>query len=187
VKRWGIAIALGVAGLAAVAFAQGGDDQVACIARGGDWFGTVGCEIEKTRIDRIVVDKSERTLWVYKGDRMVRQFRVALGRDPVEPKERQGDGRTPEGRYRITAHNPASAFHLSLRIGYPTPAQVSADHAGYSAGGDIMIHGLPNGQSAIGAAHIARDWTEGCIALANDEIEWLYAVTPVGAVVEIGA
>ncbi|MFM9977826.1 MAG: murein L,D-transpeptidase family protein [Sphingomonadaceae bacterium] len=183
-----LAAVLGAAAIAGAQQFETTDDRALCEEDGGTWFGDLGCETEAPTIDRIVVDKSERTLWAYSGDRRVRTFQVALGRDPVGPKLRQGDGRTPEGTYAITAHNPASAFHLSLRIGYPTPAQRAAARAGgYRAGGNIMIHGLPNGQGGVGSAHRETDWTEGCIALTNDEIAWLYAHTPVGAVVEIGA
>lgn len=163
-----------------------GEDR--CLEAGGVWFGELGCETEEPTIDRIVVDKSERRLSAYEGDRLVREFEVSLGRNPVGDKVRQGDGRTPEGVYPIVAHNPASAYHLSLRLGYPTPAQVAAaEEAGIDPGGDIMIHGLPNGMGSGGKAHLSRDWTLGCIALTNDEIEWLYRFTPVGAVVEIKA
>ncbi len=159
-----------------------------CLDAGGIWFGEVGCEMEERRIDRIVVDKSERLLSAYEGDLLVRSFPVALGRDPVGHKVRQGDARTPEGIYPVVAHNPASAFHLSLRLGYPTPEQVaSAAEAGIDPGGDIMIHGLPNATPWLGKAHLQSDWTLGCVALTNDEIEWLYRFTPDGAVVDIRA
>lgn len=157
-----------------------------CLEAGGSWFGEVGCETAEPQIDRIVVDKSERLLSAFEGDRLVRRFSVALGRNPVGHKLRQGDARTPEGLYPIVAHNPASAFHLSLRLGYPTPEQVAAAaEAGVNPGGDIMIHGLPNATPWLGKAHRQSDWTLGCIALTNDEIEWLYEFTPVGAVVDI--
>jgi murein L,D-transpeptidase YafK len=127
-------------------------------------------------VDRILVDKSDRELVAYARGREVRRFKVALGFGGLKPKVRQGDGRVPEGNYRITAHNPNSAYHLSLRIGYPTEAQkLTAKRGGYDPGGDIMIHGLPNGQGWIGSAHRQRDWTAGCIAVTNEEIGWLYA------------
>lgn len=181
------AMALVLAGMTAavtLAAEQGGEDQ--CLEAGGVWFGDLGCETNEPQIDRIVVDKSERRLSAYEGDRLVRAFEVSLGRNPVGDKVRQGDARTPEGIYPIVAHNPASSYHLSLRLGYPTPEQVAAaEDAGIDPGGDIMIHGLPNGMGGWGKAHLSRDWTLGCIALTNDEIEWLYRFTPVGAQVEI--
>jgi murein L,D-transpeptidase YafK len=139
-----------------------------------------------TTADRIVVDKSERTLRLFQRGRELKIYRVALGRNPDGPKERQGDGRTPEGEYRIDSRNAQSAFHRSLHISYPTPAQRrEAARRGVSAGGDIMIHGLPNGLGFAGSLHLTRDWTEGCIAVTDSEIEELWRVVPNGTVVEI--
>ena len=130
---------------------------------------------------RLVVDKREHTMRAYRGDALLREFRVALGRGGLAPKVKQGDGRVPEGEYTIDARNPNSAFHLSLRISYPTPRQVrDAAARGTDPGGDIMIHGLPNGQAKIGASHRLVDWTEGCIAVTNSEVEWLWQSVPDG-------
>ncbi len=183
-----LALLAAASGTALAVNASRGSDEDRCRATGGAWFGELGCETAKPRIDRILVDKSDRSLIAFEGGREVRRFAVALGRDPFGNKERQGDGRTPEGVYPVVAHNPASAYHLSLRLGYPTPAQAAAARAaGIDPGDDIMIHGLPNATPWLGAAHRARDWTLGCIALTNDEIAWLYRFTPDGAVVEIVA
>ena len=115
-------------------------------------------------------------------------FSVALGAGGLGPKVQQGDERVPEGRYLIAGRNPKSAFHLSLRIGYPTPAQVEAARArGIDPGGDIMIHGLPNGQGWLGSQHLRSDWTAGCIAVTNEEIEWLWRAVPDGTPIEIRA
>ena len=139
-------------------------------------------------VDLVRVDKSDRLMSVYRDGRLVREFRVALGRGGLGPKQRQGDGRVPEGSYRITAHNPNSAFHLSLRIGYPTAEQIAAAaRRGVSAGGDIMIHGLPNGRGSIGSRHTTVDWTDGCVAVTNVEMEWLYRAIADGTPVEIRA
>lgn len=103
---------------------------------------------------RLVVDKSEHRLRAYAGDRLIREFKVALGRGGLAPKEQQGDRRVPEGEYTIDTRNPNSAYHLSLRISYPTPQQVkSAAERGVDPGGDIMIHGLPSAWAAVGASH----------------------------------
>jgi murein L,D-transpeptidase YafK len=103
-------------------------------------------------------------------------------------KQRAGDGRLPEGLYTIAGHNPASAYHLSLSISYPTPQQsAQAAARGVNPGGDIMIHGLPNGHERIGSRHRMYDWTEGCIALTNQEMDWLYMAVPDGTPVEIRA
>jgi murein L,D-transpeptidase YafK len=138
------------------------------------------------KIDRIVVKKSEHTLSIFRGGTELKTYRVALGRNPVGAKEEEGDMKTPEGVYKIDFHKPDSAFHLALHISYPSANDVARAMArGASAGSDIMIHGLPNGLGAIGAAHRLKDWTSGCIALTNEEIEELYRATPDGTLVEI--
>ena len=139
-----------------------------------------------TRIDRILVDKSDHRMTVYRGNRPLRVFIVALGAGGLAPKVRQGDMRVPEGRYVIDGRNPKSAFHLALKISYPTPAQTTAARAlGIDPGGEIMIHGLPNGRGELGAAHRRTDWTSGCIAVTNEEIEWLWRAVPDGTPIEI--
>ena len=130
---------------------------------------------------RIIVYKRAHVLRAYRENELLREFKVALGRGGLAPKVRQGDGRVPEGAYVIEGRNPNSAFHLSLRIGYPTLEQVKANAAlGVNPGGDIMIHGLPNGRGSVGKRHRLRDWTEGCIAVTNREIEWLWRSVPDG-------
>ena len=161
-----------------------------CLEGGQAWnYRNARCERPADGpVDLIRVDKSEHLMSTYRAGRLVREFRVALGTGGPQPKAQQGDGRVPEGAYRITAHNPASAFHLSLRIGYPTAEQVAAAaRRGINLGGDIMIHGLPNGRGGIGARHTSVDWTDGCIAVTNREIEWLYKAVADGTPVEIRA
>ena len=161
-----------------------------CLEAGQAWnYRMAKCERPADGpVDLIRVDKSEHLMSVYRVGRLVREFRVALGTGGPQPKAKQGDGRVPEGIYRITAHNPNSAFHLSLRIGYPTAEQAAAAaRLGVNPGGDIMIHGLPNGRGRIGARHTSVDWTDGCIAVTNREIEWLYKAVAVGTPVEIQA
>ncbi len=161
-----------------------------CLEADRAWnYRTARCEfVASGPVDMIVVDKSTHWMSVYRDSTLVREFRVALGRGGLGPKEQQGDGKVPEGVYRITAHNPNSAYHLSLRIGYPTPQQIAAARKmGIDPGGDIMIHGLPNDVQGIGSRHTAFDWTEGCIAVANREIEWLYRAVPNGTPVRIQA
>jgi murein L,D-transpeptidase YafK len=139
-------------------------------------------------VDRIVVDKSEHWMAVYWQGQIIREFRVALGKGGLKPKRRAGDRRVPEGLYTISAHNPASAYHRSLRIDYPTPEQIAEAAArGVKAGGDIMIHGLPDDRSWIGSRHRTMDWTEGCIAVTNPEMDWLFEAVPDGTPVEIRA
>ena len=137
-------------------------------------------------IDRIHVDKSAHLMTVYANGQAVRTFHVALGRGGLEPKVKQGDGRVPEGRYLITGRNPESAFHLSLRIGYPTPDQLSAaSQRGIDPGGNIMIHGVPNGRGWLNDRHRLTDWTQGCIAVTNAEMDWLWQAVPDGTPIEI--
>lgn len=137
-------------------------------------------------VDFILVDKSARWMQAYRNGKVVREFRIAIGWGGVDAKAQQGDGRVPEGRYPITFHNRASKFHLSLKIGFPAPNQLAYARAnGFSPGGDIMIHGLPNGRGRVGSRHLLQDWTDGCIAVTNAEIEWLFKNVPKGTVIDI--
>lgn|SRR6185312_5450713 len=138
------------------------------------------------RADRILVDKSARRLTLLWKGRPLKSYRVALGPSPVGRKQCQGDERTPEGIYRIDARNAGSAYHRSLHVSYPNAQDVAnARHLGCKPGGDIMIHGIKNGYGAIGAAHALKDWTLGCIAVTDGEIEEIWAAVPNGTPVEI--
>lgn len=135
-------------------------------------------------VDRILIEKTARRMTVFSGNEPTKSYDIALGFAPDGDKERQGDGRTPEGLYTIDRRNPQSAFHLSLGINYPLPEDIArAREGGYSPGGDIMIHGQPNGSARTLA--IGYDWTEGCIAVSNAEIEELWAHVKIGTEVEI--
>ena len=137
-------------------------------------------------VDRVLVEKSERRMTLLREGVAVKTYRVALGREPIGDKVRQGDGRTPEGIYRIDRRNAASQFHRSLHIDYPDTAhRAHARKIGVSPGGDIFIHGLPNGYGWLGAAHRERDWTAGCIAVSNDEIEEIWKLVRDGTTIEI--
>jgi murein L,D-transpeptidase YafK len=139
-----------------------------------------------TTIDRIVVEKSARRLSISLDTNQIKTYRIALGANPVGAKQEEGDMKTPEGIYRIDGRNPQSAFHLALHISYPSHVDnVRASARGVSAGSDIMIHGIRNGQGWIGVFHRWKDWTAGCIALTDEEIEELWRVTPDGTTVEI--
>jgi murein L,D-transpeptidase YafK len=136
--------------------------------------------------DRIVIEKAAHRMTLFAGARAIATYQVSLGRGGLAPKAREGDRRTPEGDYRITGRNPNSAYHRSLRIGYPTPAQVAAARrAGVNPGGDIMIHGLPNGRGALAALFASQDWTDGCIALTDREMDEVWRLTRDGAAVHI--
>ena len=137
-------------------------------------------------IDRILVEKSERKLSILRGGKVLKTYRVALGRNPIGAKEEEGDNKTPEGIYTIDYRNPKSDYHLALHISYPSAEDTTrAAQRGVNAGFDIMIHGLPNGQGWMGAAHRQKDWTAGCIAVTDKEIDELYRVTPDGTTIEI--
>ena len=137
-------------------------------------------------IDRILVEKSARRLSIFANGKKLKSYQVALGRNPVGPKEQEGDMKTTEGLYTIDSRNPESAFHLALHVSYPSQTdQARAAERGVSAGFDIMIHGIQNGVGWIGAFHRWHDWTAGCIALTDEEIEELWRVTPDGTPVEI--
>ena len=137
-------------------------------------------------IDRILVRKSQRTLSVFLKGREVKTYRVALGAQPVGAKEQEGDMKTPEGLYTIDYRNPHSDYHLALHVSYPGPEDVRRAAArGVSPGCDIMIHGLPNGFGVLDALHHQKDWTAGCIALTDEEIEELWRITPDGVPIEI--
>lgn len=135
-------------------------------------------------VDRIVVEKAARRITLWQNGQAVREYTVALGFSPSGDKSRQGDGRTPEGLFRINRRNDRSAYHLSLGIDYPRPEDVQrAKAGGYDPGGDIMIHGQPN--ALPDSAVLRGDWTAGCIALSNAEIREIWNAAPIGTLVEI--
>jgi murein L,D-transpeptidase YafK len=139
-----------------------------------------------TAIDRIVVEKSAKRLSIFRDGNQIKSYRIALGRNPVGAKQEEGDMKTPEGIYRIDSRNAQSSFHLALHVSYPSEEDNQRAAArGVSAGSDIMIHGIQNGHGWIGAFHRLKDWTAGCIALTDEEIEELWRVTPDGTTIEI--
>ncbi|WP_428547217.1 L,D-transpeptidase family protein [Profundibacter sp.] len=114
----------------------------------------------------------------------MRTYKIALGFAPAGDKVQQGDGKTPEGMFTITRRNPDSKYHLSLGIDYPQADDIArAQAAGVDPGGDIFIHGQPNGFGKL--ATIPTDWTAGCIAVSDTEIEELWRVVQTGTTVEI--
>lgn len=143
--------------------------------------------VEKILVEKILVEKAERRLQLLDAaGTVLKSYTIALGRDPLGPKQREGDGRTPEGRYTIDWRNPQSAYHLSLHISYPDAAdRQRASGRGEDPGGMIMIHGLRNGLGWLGALHASIDWTDGCIAVTNEEIEEIWRLVPNGTPIEI--
>jgi murein L,D-transpeptidase YafK len=139
-----------------------------------------------TKVDRIVIEKKNRTLTLMNGAKIVKTYRVALGGQPVGAKNRQGDHKTPEGIYSVDAKNPNSQFYKALHISYPNQAdRATAKKLGVSPGGDVEIHGLGAKWGWIGAKHRLTDWTDGCIAVTNEEIDEIYPQIKVGTPVEI--
>jgi murein L,D-transpeptidase YafK len=137
-------------------------------------------------VDRVVVLKSERRLLLYSGDERVASYRVALGADPTGHKTFRGDSRTPEGLYTLDYRNEDSQFHRSIHISYPNEADLAeAVAADVPPGGNIMIHGLPNGKGWLGPLYNLRDWTDGCIAVSNRQMEEIWRAVPDGTPIEI--
>ena len=137
-------------------------------------------------VDHILVLKKEHRLLLLSGDQIVKAYAVALGSGGLAPKQRQGDDRTPEGFYRIDYRNPASRFHLALHISYPDQTdRERARKRGVSPGGDIMIHGLGSEFKSLGTKHYSYDWTAGCIAVTDSEIEEIWQLVPDRTPVEI--
>lgn len=139
-----------------------------------------------SRPDHIMIHKNARTLELMHAGQIIKTYKIALGGNPVGPKIQQGDHKTPEGKYVIDSRNLRSQFHRSLHISYPNAEdRERARKLGVQPGGDIFIHGLPNGYGFIGSAHRARDWTDGCIAVTDQEIEEIWILVPNGTPVEI--
>jgi murein L,D-transpeptidase YafK len=137
-------------------------------------------------VDRMVVWKSKRQLELYEKGKRLKSYAVSLGRNPIGPKRQEGDQRTPEGLYSIELHNPHSSFHKALKVSYPSAAdRLAAAKRGVAPGGDIMVHGIRNGLGFIGRLQRQLDWTAGCIAVTNPEIEEIYRVVPDGTPIEI--
>lgn len=136
--------------------------------------------------DSIVVEKKAHRLTLFHLGRPIRSYQIALGGNPVGDKQYAGDRRTPEGVFSIEGRNPYSEYHLSLRISYPDVAhRRRAEALGVDPGGNIMIHGLPNGRGSVGAYHRTADWTNGCVALTDEEIEEIWSAVPIGTPIHI--
>jgi murein L,D-transpeptidase YafK len=141
---------------------------------------------ERKTVDRIVVMKSARTMTLESGGQPLKTYKVALGGQPVGAKQQQGDHKTPEGEYFVDAKNAHSQFYMALRLSYPSAEDTArARKLGVSAGGDVEIHGLGKKYGWIGARHRLTDWTDGCIAVTNEEIEDIFRIVPVGTPVQI--
>jgi len=153
---------------------------------------TTGCDSAQKKIqsnehaDRILVVKSEHTLSLFANGKVLKTYKVALGRGSGGPKQHEGDHETPEGFYMIDSRNTHSRFHRALHISYPNADDRSrALAAGVTPGGQIMIHGIQNGLGWLGSLQRTMDWTDGCIAVTDSEIEEIWDMVPIGTPVEI--
>jgi len=138
------------------------------------------------KIDKIIVEKSKRELQVYSNNKLIKTYKISLGRNSVGKKEFEGDNKTPEGEYVINDKNSNSKYHKNLGISYPNKQDMeNAKRLGKNPGGQIKIHGIKNGLGWIGKLHLLKDWTAGCIAVSNKEIDELYDIIKVGTPIVI--
>ena len=141
---------------------------------------------EPERADLVLVEKAARRLTLLRQGRVLATYPISLGFTPVGHKQSEGDGRTPEGRYRVEWKNPNSVAHLSLKVSYPDAVdEAAAASRGEPPGGDIMIHGIMNGYGWLGPLHRLADWTAGCVAVSNAEMKAIYARVDVDTPIEI--
>lgn len=136
--------------------------------------------------DRVVVDKSERRLYLYQGRDVLRSYQIALGKNPLGPKRHQGDNRTPEGRYTLDRRNPRSRFYRAIHISYPNEQDLRRAAArGVRPGGNIMLHGVPNKYSDGKDFFVRHDWTDGCIAVTNEDMSEIWQLVADNTPIEI--
>lgn len=139
-----------------------------------------------TPADRILIDKSERKLYLLKAEEILRSFDISLGLMPEGPKQQSGDFRTPEGRYTIEAKHSESDFFLALKVSYPNEAdRARAVRLGVDPGGQIMIHGMPNEPKMDESRYLGWDWTDGCIAVSNSDMLDIWLATAESTPIEI--
>ena len=139
-----------------------------------------------SQVDRVLVLKKERIMMLLKDGKVLKRFKIALGRQPNGRKYCQGDMKTPEGTYVLDRRNECSKYYKSLHISYPNSTDIAASRKrGVNPGRDIMIHGLPKGFEDLGDIHTARNWTKGCIAVSNAEIDEIWHLVPNGTPIEI--
>lgn len=148
--------------------------------------GREGARLAGETADQILIYKSAHTMTLFKRQSVLRTYKIAIGRGPAGPKSTAGDHRTPEGDYVVDAKKADSRFYLALHLSYPNAAdRERARRLGVNPGGDIEIHGIEKGLGWIGPLHRTFDWTDGCIAVTDPEIEEIWGLVPVGTPVEI--
>ncbi len=179
-----LALALGLAlsTVAPVAFAYGkpqSQSKQATHLQGDSSSSDASAASAPLLADRVIVRKSERRMYLMYRDAILRSYRVALGLNPVGPKEQEGDSRTPEGHYQLTRRNPHSEYFLSIQVSYPNDKDLQrARRNRLTPGGSIMIHGLPNELRREPAYYEQRDWTDGCIAVSDSDMLEIWLLTP---------
>ena len=137
-------------------------------------------------INKLVINKGKRELLVYQDNQLIKTYRISLGRSPIGHKTIEGDNKTPEGLYYINDKNSHSGYHKNLGVSYLNKADSEFAHSqGKSPGGDIKLHGIRNRLGLIGKFQRFFDWTAGCIALTNNEIDELYYAVPIGTPIYI--
>lgn len=153
----------------------------------GCWlFQPVAASASLAKADKVLVIKSKRLLILMKNGEILKAYKVALGKQPKGHKTNAGDRKTPEGTYILDSRNPESKFHKAIHISYPNDKDIlNAQKLGVSTGGAIMIHGLPDSLESIGRDHRNWDWTDGCIAVTNSEIEEIWRLVSDGTPIEI--
>lgn len=149
-------------------------------------LGMLAGDASTARVDQVLVVKSQHTLSLLAQGKVVHTYKVALGRSLAGPKEQHRDHKTPEGHYVLDRRNATSRFYKSIHISYPNDGdRKRAAQLGVAPGGDIMIHGLPNGFGWLGAIHRAMDWTDGCVAVTNAEMDEIWELVRDGTPIEI--
>ena len=145
-----------------------------------------GLAENEVRADRVVVKKSERKMVLLNNGQIIKEYPISLGLNPIGHKQQRGDQRTPEGTYVLNQRNPASKFHKSILFSYPNDEdRRQAIARGFDPGGDLAIHGLPVRTKEEEWDYIERDWTDGCIAVTNDEMDEIWQLVHIGTPIEI--
>ncbi|MEO9587907.1 MULTISPECIES: L,D-transpeptidase family protein [Marinobacter] len=146
----------------------------------------MGAMDETPEVSEVLVRKEERRLYLLSGDQVVRSYRIGLGDNPSGHKLYQGDKRTPEGKYVLDWRNSNSDFYKSIHISYPNAEdREQASAWGLDPGGSIMIHGLPNEAGDMAFAFLGLDWTDGCIAVSNEEMDEIWQLVADGTPIRI--
>jgi murein L,D-transpeptidase YafK len=149
-------------------------------------FVSLALPLPQQKVTRVLVLKKEHKMQLLSGETVIKTYTVALGRGGLSPKQREGDHLTPEGLYQIDRRNKNSRFYLALHVSYPNEVdRQRARKLGVNPGGDIMIQGITNGLGWLGSMHRIFDWTNGCIAVTDTEMDEIWLLVPDGTIVEI--